>query len=110
VIFGAAFWNRYTSPSDAYPEEVIALKKATGVRRQEGGVRPHSFLLSGKVPSPVSTLEATQGQIGGLFSQLPHRCHQNRVASVGNQLKICPWVIFRVVWCGERWRALAGCA
>mmetsp|Transcript_2877 Transcript_2877/g.6533 ORF Transcript_2877/g.6533 Transcript_2877/m.6533 type:complete len:140 (+) Transcript_2877:77-496(+) len=40
------YW--YTSPSDAYPEEVIALKKATGVRRQEGGPRPHSFILSGK--------------------------------------------------------------
>ena len=28
--------------------------------------------------------EATQGQIDGFFSQLPYKCHQNRVASVGD--------------------------
>ena len=32
----------------------------------------------------VSALEATQGQIDGFFSQLPHKCHQNRVAFVGD--------------------------
>ena len=31
-----------------------------------------------------STLEATHGQIDGLFSQLPYKGHQNRVASVGD--------------------------
>ena len=31
-----------------------------------------------------TTLEATQGQIDGFFSQLPYKCHQNRVASVGD--------------------------
>ena len=31
-----------------------------------------------------STLEATQGQIDGFCSQLPYKCHQNRVASVGD--------------------------
>jgi len=41
-------------------------------------------------------LEATQGQIHGFFSQLPKKCHQNRVASVGGSLKICPWVTSRV--------------
>ena len=30
-----------------------------------------------------TALEATQGQIDGVFSQLPYKCHQNRVASVG---------------------------
>ena len=30
------------------------------------------------------TLEATQGQIDGFFGQLPYKCHQNRVASVGD--------------------------
>ena len=29
-------------------------------------------------------LEATQGQLDGFFSQLPYKCHQNRVASVGD--------------------------
>ena len=28
-----------------------------------------------------TTLEATLGQIDGFFSQLPYKCHQNRVAS-----------------------------
>ena len=31
-----------------------------------------------------STLETTQGQIDGCFSQLPYKCHQHRVASVGD--------------------------
>ena len=29
-----------------------------------------------------STLEATQVQIDGFFSQLPYKCHRNRMASV----------------------------
>jgi len=33
---------------------------------------------------PDTTLEATQGQIDGFFSQLPYKCHQNRVVSVGD--------------------------
>ena len=44
-----------------------------------------------------STLEATQGQIDGFFSQFPCKCHPNRVASVGDPLEICPWVTPRVV-------------
>ena len=31
-----------------------------------------------------AALEATQGQIDGFFSQLPYKCHQNRVAHVGD--------------------------
>ena len=31
----------------------------------------------------VTILEATQGQIDGLCSQIPYKCHQIRVASVG---------------------------
>jgi len=34
--------------------------------------------------SILPTLESTQGQIVGFFSQLPYKCRQNRVASVGN--------------------------
>ena len=30
------------------------------------------------------------------FSQLPYKCHQNRVASVGDLLKICPQLDSRV--------------
>ena len=32
----------------------------------------------------IATLEATQGPNDGFFSQLPYKCHQNRVASVGD--------------------------
>ena len=31
-----------------------------------------------------STLEATQGQMDGVFSQLPYKCHLEEVASVGD--------------------------
>ena len=51
-----------------------------------------------------STLESNQGQNDGLFSQLPYKYHQNRVASVGDWLKICPWVTSRVAegwWLGR---------
>jgi len=40
------YW--YSSESDAYPEEVLALKRATGVRRQESGDKPFGFVLSGR--------------------------------------------------------------
>jgi len=41
---------------------------------------------------PHTTLEANIGQIDGFLSQLPYKSHQNRVAYVGDWLKICPWV------------------
>ena len=31
-----------------------------------------------------SALEATQGQMDGFFSQLPYKCHLEKVASVGD--------------------------
>jgi len=34
-------------------------------------------------PALLPALEATQGQMDGFFSQLPYKCHQNRVAYVG---------------------------
>ena len=38
-----------------------------------------------EVPIPqIATLEATQGQIDGFFSQPAYKCHQNRVTSVGD--------------------------
>jgi len=43
-----------------------------------------------------ATLETTQWQIDGFFSQPPHKCHQHRVASVRDGLKICLWVASRV--------------
>ena len=56
-----------------------------------------------------STLETTQGRIGGFFSQLPFKCFLPEVASVGNRFTICPWTASRVDphgvhacsgWCG----------
>ena len=44
-----------------------------------------------------STLEATHGQMDVFLSQLQYKCHQNRVAYVGDWLKICPWDTSRVV-------------
>ena len=40
-------------------------------------------LVAGSCPCST-TLESTQVQIDGFFSQLPYKCHQNRVASVGD--------------------------
>ena len=45
--------------------------------------------------SPV--LETTQRQMDGLLSQPPYKCYLPEVASVGDCLKICPWVASRVV-------------
>jgi len=45
----------------------------------------------------MPALEATQGHMDGFFSQLPYKCHLKEVASVGDRLKICPWVTSRVV-------------
>ena len=42
------------------------------------------FVEKGADIEEGSTLEATQGQFHGFFSQLPYKCHQNRVASVGD--------------------------
>jgi hypothetical protein len=43
-----------------------------------------------------STLEATQGQMDAFCSQLAYKCHQNRVASMGDLLETCPLVTSRV--------------
>jgi hypothetical protein len=43
-----------------------------------------------------STLETTQWQIDGFFGQLLFKCYLPEVASVGDELKICPWVASRV--------------
>ena len=59
---------------------------------------PHSPSFSSSACSSFasSALEATQGQIDGFFGQLPYKYHQNRVASVGECVKICPRLICRV--------------
>jgi len=43
----------------------------------------------------VATLETTQGQMGGVFSQLPYKYRFEEVASVGDWLKVCPQLDFR---------------
>ena len=59
---------------DGFPEVWAATQRAPESRNQ-GGVPPCI---------PYAALEATQGQIDGFFSKLPCKCHQNRVASVGD--------------------------
>ena len=66
-----------------------------GQTRFGNPTRPPRGLTLLLAPRP-STLEATQGQNDSFFSQLPYKCHQNRVASVGDWLEICPWVASRV--------------
>ena len=44
----------------------------------------------------VSALETTQGQNDSFFSHLPYKCYLKEVASLGDLLKICPWVASRV--------------
>ena len=44
---------------------------------------PHPSVRNARLGASLPTLEATQGQIDGVCSQLPYKCHQNRVASVG---------------------------
>ena len=40
----------------------------------------------------IAPLEATQGQHGSFLSQLPYKCSLEEEATVGDWLKICPWV------------------
>ena len=69
-------------------------KTASTVPNAVVDVSDPNFTIAKKVPPP--TLEATQGQIGGLLSQCLYKCHQTRVAYVGDWLEICPWVASRV--------------
>ena len=52
----------------------------------------------------LPALEATQGQTDVFLSQLPYKCYFEEAAFVGNSLKLCPWVSFRVE-VGLRFRA-----
>ena len=56
--------------------------------------RPAASCCNGSI---LSALEATQGQMDVFSSQLPYKCHQNRVTYVGDGLKIFSWVTSRVV-------------
>ena len=50
----------------------------------------------GRVSASVATLEATQGQNDGFFSQLQYTCYLEEEGSVADWLTICPWVASRV--------------
>jgi len=58
------------------------IRARLGTSRHPGRLRRPSCRVSG-FKAHCSTLESTQGQIDGFFGQLPYKCHQNRVASVG---------------------------
>ena len=54
------------------------------------------LVASGDERLSPPALEATQGQMDGIFSLLPCKCHLEEVASVGFCLKICPQLGSRV--------------
>ena len=62
-------------------DRLRALPEPGGVEKGAGGGRPRPG--GAAPPETGTTLETTRGQIDGFFSQLPYKCHQNRVATVG---------------------------
>jgi len=82
----------------AYVLRLPAGAARSWMRKRSGGSTstPTRYHPSWRLPTDITALEATQGQMDGFFSQLPYKCHQNRVASVGCWLTICPWVTSRV--------------
>ena len=65
-------------------EQIVLFRPPDVYRRSldSGELKHKSGELRQAVWSHSPTLEATQVQIDGSFSQLPYKCHQNRVASV----------------------------
>jgi len=75
------------SPQQHLPPRAMELLRGCGdAEREAAGQRGRPVgwagwgLRGGRVRTP---LEATQGQMACFFSQLPYKCHQNRVAYVG---------------------------
>ena len=64
-------------------------KMAPITRQSEAGITPRRAFCGGGI---ADTLDTTPGQIDGFFSQLPLKCYLPELASVGDLLKICPWV------------------
>ena len=76
------------SVTEAPPPPALRLKPISGSRIcpqvQWGSLIVNSRSVAEKLLLWQAALEATQGQTDGSFSQLPYKCHQNRVASVGD--------------------------
>ena len=53
-------------------------------RTGAGRRRPSALRVGPATRSMAPTLESTQGQIDGFFSQFPYKCYQNRAAYVGD--------------------------
>ena len=66
------------------PQVYTKLKRNALFEATPSVVHFAGFTLNTVRAHPSTTLEATQGQIDGFFSQLPYKCHQNRVASGGD--------------------------
>ena len=68
--------------------EQLNPKRYPRIAFEDGGIPNETGILLTLLCTDVfkvtihTTLETTQGQIDGFFSQLPYKCHQNRVASV----------------------------
>ena len=52
--------------------------------------------VSGHLEARALRPGATQGQMDSFFSQLLYKCYLEEITSVGDWLKICPWVTSRV--------------
>jgi hypothetical protein len=57
------------------------------------------FEAFGHLKLSSSTLETTQGEMAGFFRHLPYKWYFQKVAFVGDWLKVCPWVVSRMVNC-----------
>ena len=78
------------------PSELLELPIPRRPPRSSFGTDVTRLQAAEQVPLLETTLEATQGQIDGSFSQLPYKCHLEEVASVGDGLEICPQFDSRV--------------
>ena len=96
----AGLAERATLKRDAGLRAPVAGARGAGVggrgeakilERLEGMFREKDAGLEREVTlSRSATLVANQGQIDGFFGRLPYKCHQNRMASMGDCLEICP--------------------
>ena len=69
----------HSHQSRGHPPESVGWRRSKPVVTQRD-VKRHRTPSRGA----LTTLETTQRKMDGFFSHLPYKCHQNRVASVGD--------------------------
>jgi len=63
---------------------VKCVSRMYGVARERDTCERRMKSKTSAIDKYIAALEETQGQMDGFFSQLSYKCHQNRVASVGD--------------------------